>query len=132
MVERHDVAHGADPQTTRARPGADCIETRRRYPALVGTEVMLDAEAVIEAKLVAQLQFAPQLFIALMRRHSGLAPDMREMCELHPAILATTSSCPALVPGILVLLCCKTWVAGTSPAMTENTAAGALVPRLNE
>jgi hypothetical protein len=44
---------------------------------------MLDAEAVVEAELVAQLQFAPQLFVALVRRHAWLAPDVREMSEFH-------------------------------------------------
>ena len=46
---------------------------------------MLDAEAVIEAELVAQHELAPQLLVALRRRHAGLAPNMGEMGKLHRA-----------------------------------------------
>jgi hypothetical protein len=53
MVERNNVTHGANAQTTCACACADRIQTRRRHPALVGTEVMLDAKAVIEAELIA-------------------------------------------------------------------------------
>src|SRR5579872_7423658 len=48
---------------------------------------MFDAKAVIETKLVAQLQLAPQLFVTLMRRHSGLGPDVAEMREFHAGTL---------------------------------------------
>ena len=83
MIERHDVAHRPDAQPLGARAGADRVERRRRHPAFVGPEMMLDAERVVEAELVAQLQFAPQLLVALVRRHSGLGPDVGEMRELH-------------------------------------------------
>src|ERR1700674_899930 len=53
MVERDNVTHRANAQTTRTCARADRIQTRRRHPALVGAEVMLDAKAVIEAELVA-------------------------------------------------------------------------------
>src|SRR5436190_11352132 len=53
MVERDDVTHGADAQATRAGARADGVETRRGHPALVGTEVMLDAKTVIETELIA-------------------------------------------------------------------------------
>ena len=45
--------------------------------------MMLDAERVVETKLVAQRELTPQLLVALVRRHSGLAPDMGEMREFH-------------------------------------------------
>ena len=56
MIERHDIAHRADAQALGPRAGADRVQARRRHPALVGTEMMLDAERMIEAELVAQLQ----------------------------------------------------------------------------
>ena len=37
-------------------PAGDRVERRRRHPAFVGTEMMLDAEAVVEAEIVAELQ----------------------------------------------------------------------------
>ena len=83
MIERHDVAHRPDPHAFGARAGADGVKARRRHPAFVGTEVMLDAKRIVEAKLVAQLQLAPQLFVALMRRHARLGPDVRKMREFH-------------------------------------------------
>src|ERR1700730_1686134 len=53
---------------------------------------MLDAERLIEAERVAQLQLAPQLFVTLMRRHSGLGPDMGKMREFHGGTGGTGSS----------------------------------------
>jgi hypothetical protein len=45
--------------------------------------MMLDAERMIETERVAQLQLAPQLFIALVWRHAGLGPDVGEVREFH-------------------------------------------------
>src|ERR1700730_8261312 len=42
MVERDNVTHRANAQTTRACARADRIQPRRRHPALIGAEVMLD------------------------------------------------------------------------------------------
>src|SRR4029077_11037895 len=58
MVERDNVTHRANAQTTRTCARADRIQTRRRHPALVRTEVMLDtktrnrsrAHRIIEAR----------------------------------------------------------------------------------
>src|SRR5512140_2706598 len=88
MIERHHVTHGAHAQAARACRGADHIEAGRRDPAFVGTKVMFDAEAVVEAKVVAQLKLAPQLLITLVRAHARFAPDMRKMRELHEAVSA--------------------------------------------
>src|SRR5262249_53484529 len=44
MVERHNVTHRPDAHAAGARAGTYCKEARRRHPALVGTEVMLDAK----------------------------------------------------------------------------------------
>ena len=49
----------------------------------MGLEMVLDAEAEVEAEVVAERKLAPELFVTLMRRHAGLAPDMGEMSELH-------------------------------------------------
>jgi hypothetical protein len=46
-------------------------------------EVVFDCEAVIESKLVTQLEFAPELRVTLSGRHARLVPDMREMSYLH-------------------------------------------------
>ena len=86
VVQRHDMAHAAEADALGARAAADGVEAGRRHPALVGAEMMLDAEAVIESKFVAQLELAPELLIALGRRHACLAPDMGEMRELHGTI----------------------------------------------
>jgi hypothetical protein len=83
MIERHDIAHGPDAQVLGPRAGADGIKARRRHPALVGPKMMFDAKRMIEAERVAQLQFTPQLLVALMRRHSGLGPDVGEVGEFH-------------------------------------------------
>src|ERR1700685_3936961 len=53
MIERHDIAHRPDAQPLGARAGADRIKARRRYPAFVGAEMMLDAERMVEAERVA-------------------------------------------------------------------------------
>src|SRR5215469_17429556 len=45
--------------------------------------MVLYAESVVESEFVAHLKFAPQLLIALVRVHARLAPDVREMGELH-------------------------------------------------
>src|SRR5262249_1239494 len=83
MIERDDVAHRADADAPCARAGTHGIEAGRGHPALVGAEMMLDTERMVEAQLVAQFKLIPELLIALMRRHSGLAPDVREVRELH-------------------------------------------------
>jgi len=48
--------------------------------------MMLNTKAVIEAKFVAQLKLAPEFLIALMGHHTGLAPDVRKMCEFNCAL----------------------------------------------
>src|ERR1700726_98415 len=53
MVQRDNVTHRAKAQTTRACARSDCVQTRRGHPALIATEVMLDAKPVIEAELIA-------------------------------------------------------------------------------
>jgi hypothetical protein len=45
--------------------------------------MVLDAERVIEAGLVAHRKLTPELLIALMRRHAGLRPNVGEVRELH-------------------------------------------------
>jgi hypothetical protein len=54
-VEREGLglAERRTAQTTRACARADRIQTRRRHPTLVRTEVMLDTKPVIEAELIA-------------------------------------------------------------------------------
>src|SRR5471032_2855354 len=89
MVERHHVAHRADPHVAGARAGADRVQAGRRYPALVRAEVVLDAKAIVKAERVARFQLTPQLLVALVRGHPRLAPNMRKMGELHGA---TTSA----------------------------------------
>jgi hypothetical protein len=86
MVQRHDVPHGAEPDAPRPCAGRDGIEAGRGHPALVGPEMMLDAEPIVEAELVGELQLTPQLVVALSRRHPSLVPDMREMSEFHEAL----------------------------------------------
>ena len=46
-------------ETITAHAAGDGVERRRRHPALVGPEMMLDAEAIVEAQVVAELQLAP-------------------------------------------------------------------------
>src|SRR5580692_8649581 len=87
MIERHDIAHRPDAQPPGTRAGADRVKARRRHPALVRAEMMLDAERMVEAEVVAQSELAPELFVALMRRHAGLGPDVGEMRKLHGATL---------------------------------------------
>src|ERR1700726_2992855 len=94
MIKRHDVAHRPDAQPLGARAGADRVQARRRHPALVGTEMMLDAERMIEAELVAQGELAPELFVALVRRHAGLGPDMGKMREFHGVTMIISYKCP--------------------------------------
>jgi hypothetical protein len=45
--------------------------------------MVLDTEAEIEAEFVAKNKLAPQFLVALVRRHSGLGPDMAEVSEFH-------------------------------------------------
>jgi hypothetical protein len=49
----------------------------------MGLEMVLDTEAEVEAEVVAERKLTPELLVALMRRHAGLAPDMGEMGEFH-------------------------------------------------
>ena len=94
MVQRHDEAHGADAQALGSRAAGDGVERRRRHPAFVGAEMMLDAEAVVEAEVVAERKLAPELLVALMRGHVGLAPDMGEVGEFHREVIPMRrSSC---------------------------------------
>src|ERR1700730_15134132 len=76
MIERHDVSHRPDAHALRARAGADRLKARRGHPAFVGTKMMLDAERMIETERVAQSELAPELLVALPRRHPGLGPDV--------------------------------------------------------
>ena len=39
--------------------GGNRVEARRRHPAFVRPEMVLDAKAVVEAEFIAQLEFAP-------------------------------------------------------------------------
>ncbi len=89
MIERHDIAHRPDAQPLGPRAGADRVKARRRHPAFVGPEMMLDAKRIIEAEPVAQFELAPQLLITLMRRHAGLGPDVGEVREFHSVTLLT-------------------------------------------
>jgi hypothetical protein len=93
MIERHDVAHRPDAQALGARAGADRIKARRRHPALVGPEMMLDAERLVEAEFVAQCELAPKLLIARVRRHPGLGPDVGEVGEFHGSKRALGRCC---------------------------------------
>ena len=83
MIERDDHAHRPDAQTLGALGRGNRKQVRRRHPAFFRTEMMLDAEPVIESQRVAELELTPKLLVALMRRHAVLAPDMGEMRELH-------------------------------------------------
>ena len=47
--------------------------------------MMFDAKCTVEPDFIAQRELAPELLVALMRRHAGLGPDMREMREFHEA-----------------------------------------------
>ena len=53
MVQRDNVTHRANAQTTRTCARSDRVQTRRRHPALIRAEVMLDTKPVIEAQLIA-------------------------------------------------------------------------------
>ena len=85
MIERNDVAHRTDAQSFGARAGADRIKARRGHPAFIGPKMMFDAKCTVEPDFIAQRELAPELLVALMRRHAGLGPDMREMREFHEA-----------------------------------------------
>ena len=87
MMQRHDEAHGADAQPLGPRAAGDGVERGRRHPAFVGPEMMLDAEAVVEAEVVAERKLAPELLVALVRGHVGLAPDMGEVGEFHRGVI---------------------------------------------
>ena len=83
MMQRHQKPHGAEAHIFGARAGAHRIEGRRRHPAFIGAEMVLDAKAVIETQLVGQYNFPPELVVALAGGHAGLAPDMGKMREFH-------------------------------------------------
>jgi hypothetical protein len=53
MVQRDNVTHRANAQTTRACARSDRVQTRRGHPALIGAEVMLDTKPVIKAEFIA-------------------------------------------------------------------------------
>src|SRR6202008_1605123 len=82
-----DVTHRPDAQPFGARAGADRVKARRRHPAFVGTEMMLDAERMVEAELIAQRELAPELLVARVRRHAGFCPDVGEMGKFHATTL---------------------------------------------
>src|SRR5580704_18731948 len=107
MIEWNDVTHRTKTHAACAGPGPNRIKARRGHPAFVGAKVVLDAEAVVKIEFVAQLQFAPELFVALVRRHSGLGPDMGKMRELHVDPL-----CARSVPGSM------------DPRIHDNVATG--------
>src|SRR5476649_1573817 len=83
MMQRHDMTHRADADALRARGRRDGVQVRRGHPALVGREVMLDRKSVVETDLIRKHELAPQLLVALVRRHTLLAPNVRKMRELH-------------------------------------------------
>ena len=83
MIKRHNVPHRSDAQTPGARAGGNRVQAWRRHPAFVGTKMMLDAKGVVEPDLVAHCKLAPELLIALMRRHAGLRPNVGKMRKLH-------------------------------------------------
>ncbi len=58
-MERYDVPHRTQPDLAGAGGGGDSIQVGRRHPALIGSEMMLDAKAVIKAEFVSHLQLAP-------------------------------------------------------------------------
>ena len=58
--------------------------------------MMLDTEAIVEAEVVAERKLAPELFVALVRGHVGLAPDMGEVGEFHGEVIPMLRrACPA-------------------------------------
>src|SRR4030095_14129084 len=71
------------PHLSRARRRAGAINRRRRHPALVGIEVMLDGKTNVQTELVAGCQLAPVWFVALRRCHARFVPYMREVREFH-------------------------------------------------
>src|SRR6185312_15838547 len=93
MIERNNIAHRADADFLRARGRSDHKQAGRRHPALVGPKMMFDAERVVEAERVAQLQLAPKLLVTLMRSHAWFAPDMRKMGKLHSLSLLEPRGC---------------------------------------
>jgi hypothetical protein len=86
IVERHNIAHGADAQPARARRRRGAVNRRRRHPAFVGVEVVLDAKSEVKAELVGKPELAPELLVALGGVHARLIPDVREMSEFHSAL----------------------------------------------
>jgi len=64
------------PHPARARGRAGAINRRRRHPAFIGIEVMLDGKAKVETQLVASRQLAPSLFVSLRHSHARLVPYM--------------------------------------------------------
>src|SRR5262249_25169976 len=53
VIQRHDITHSPDAYSTCARGGPDDIKAGRRDPAFIGTKMMFDTKAVIEAEFVA-------------------------------------------------------------------------------
>src|SRR5688572_17747429 len=86
IVERHHISHRADAHAFGPRGRRCAVDRRRRHPAFVGIEVMLDAKSEIKPGFIRERQLAPQLFIARGWSHAWLVPDMRKMRELHRAI----------------------------------------------
>src|SRR5262245_41442868 len=83
VVERRDIAHGADTQLPCARRSRRTVDRRRRHPAFVGVEVVLDAKPKVEAALIGKSDLAPELVVALGGVHARLIPNMREVSEFH-------------------------------------------------
>src|SRR5262245_33782285 len=71
------------PHLARVPSGAGAIDRRRRHPAFVGIEVMLNGETKVETEPVAGFELAPQLFVSLGGSQARLVPHMREVREFH-------------------------------------------------
>src|SRR5215471_3465838 len=83
MIQRYDVPHRTQSDLAGADGGSDRVQVKRRHPALIRSEMMLDAKAVIKAEFVSHLQLAPQLLVALRRGHASLIPHMGKMRKFH-------------------------------------------------
>ena len=87
-MQWHDVPHHTQPDLASAGGGCDSVNVGRGHPALIGSEMMLDAKTVVEAEFVSQLQLTPQLLVALCRCHASILPYMGEMRKVHNDIVS--------------------------------------------